>query len=81
MPGDCVKRTVVPRLVIFQRCTKFMRLLPISILIFPMPCWPKRQEILISIRRKLIFLPLKMVQEVSSSLICVWRAHKEEPVG
>ena len=58
-----------------------MRLLPISILIFPMPYWPKRQENLTRIRRKLIFLPLKMGQEVSSSLIYVWKAHKKEPVG
>jgi hypothetical protein len=58
-----------------------MRLLPISILIFPMPYWPKRQEFFTRIRRKLIFLPLKMAQEVSNSLIYVWKAHKEEPVG
>jgi len=46
-----------------------------------MPYWPKRQEALISIRRKSISLPLKMAQEVLSLLICVWKAHKEEPVG
>jgi len=46
-----------------------------------MPYWPKRQEFFTRVRRKLIFLPLKMAQEGSNSLIYAWKAHKGEPVG
>jgi hypothetical protein len=46
-----------------------------------MPYWPKKQGNLTRIRKKLIFLPLKMEQEELNLLIYVWKVHKEERVG